>query len=310
MVTDSSISLWLELETRCNLSCAFCYNYWKDGVSQKPEPVSHEVWMMCLENLVTNQPCGMIALSGGEPLLHPRLLEIAAFARQHTSVLSLHTNGVLLDEAMLTELKRVGVDTYHLPLLAAQEVLHDTLSGAKCWKLTLERLAYLREEGLQVVPVFVACKQNLQEISGVLRIINWLKLEHLMVNKVVFSGRARLNAAMLEVDEAAFQEWLRTLNQEAATYGVNIILGTPVAMPSTARKQLGQIKFASCPVEANQRFFVMDSMADIRTCSSESNAIGNLSRASFQHIRQQYRQTALSRSEVDGIRACEFRCCG
>jgi organic radical activating enzyme len=80
----------------CNLSCAGCISLSdrpRDGVAAF---VDIEHWVKDWSPVITP---AVITLFGGEPCLHPRLLEICDLVRQHwpDTVIRLITNGYLLD---------------------------------------------------------------------------------------------------------------------------------------------------------------------------------------------------------------------
>src|SRR5438270_7044328 len=63
------ISLWLEIEARCNLACRFCYNFWRDGRENYPVTLPTDTLLQGLNRLLENFACRSVAISGGEPLL-------------------------------------------------------------------------------------------------------------------------------------------------------------------------------------------------------------------------------------------------
>lgn len=81
----------------CNLKCKYCANFC---------PLAHEKYLDVEEfnkdcerlSSLSNKRIKTIRLLGGEPLLHPRLTEIAAITRRHfpLSGIDLVTNGLLL----------------------------------------------------------------------------------------------------------------------------------------------------------------------------------------------------------------------
>lgn len=102
----------------CNLSCGYCTEY--DKVS-KPVPVETlKTWLDVLHRLrVVN-----IALLGGEPLLHPDLPEIVAYANRHSQV-SLTTNGYLLKPKLIHALNDAGLSNLQISI----DALHRDRSG-------------------------------------------------------------------------------------------------------------------------------------------------------------------------------------
>ena len=98
----------IEPNYTCNRRCAACYNRFREGV--KPfEQVTEEIdRAIALRNLET------ISILGGEPTLHPRLVEIVRYIKSKGLVCQILTNGLvfLRDESncLLDKLVDAGLD--------------------------------------------------------------------------------------------------------------------------------------------------------------------------------------------------------
>jgi len=108
-LTDNIIS-WLEPTTKCNLRCEGCYR--KDTASHK----SLEEVRRDLDVFRRLRKSDCISIAGGEPLLHPEIVEIVSMVREMGWKPIVNSNGVALDEKLLRELKRAGVYgfTFHI----------------------------------------------------------------------------------------------------------------------------------------------------------------------------------------------------
>src|SRR5262245_21569468 len=89
---------------RCNLSCAYC-NEFDDFSKPVPTPeMQHRI------DLLARLGTAVITLSGGEPLLHPDVVELIRHIRRRGSMAQLITNGYLLTPALIKDLNRAGLD--------------------------------------------------------------------------------------------------------------------------------------------------------------------------------------------------------
>lgn len=98
-------NVMLEITDVCNVSCTFCYK--KLGRSYK----SIEAIRNDLEIAERLRPLHTVTLSGGEPTLHPQLMDIIRMIKErgyHTFLLS---NGVCLDAEKFRCLKDAGLDS-------------------------------------------------------------------------------------------------------------------------------------------------------------------------------------------------------
>jgi len=100
-LTDNPIG-WLEVTDRCNINCKGCYRSQLEGHRDLGELKEEISRFRQLRN------CDGISIAGGEPLLHPDLLDIVAHVRDQGMKAVLLSNAELLDRRWLRELKRAG----------------------------------------------------------------------------------------------------------------------------------------------------------------------------------------------------------
>ncbi len=103
---------WLEVTDRCNIYCKGCYRQQLTGHFPM-EQIKHDVMF-----LKEWRNCDNISIAGGEPLVHPQILEIISFIRDQGLKPLILTNGVRLNNnpTFLRELKDAGVFgfTFHI----------------------------------------------------------------------------------------------------------------------------------------------------------------------------------------------------
>ncbi|MHB8873312.1 MAG: radical SAM protein [Myxococcaceae bacterium] len=118
-VSDNVIS-WLEPTAKCNLACEGCY---RDNVD------SHKSLAEVRKELdVFNKFRGYdgVSIAGGDPLLHPQIVEIVRMIKSDGHKPVLNTNGLALTEELLAQLKDAGAEgfTFHI----------DSKQGRPGWK--------------------------------------------------------------------------------------------------------------------------------------------------------------------------------
>lgn len=112
----------------CNQRCPFCFipaDGWKAGL----DAVEAELDRLAPEL----GGAGVLTLSGGEPLVHPRLFDILAAARRRgITRFTVQTNGVPLAKAgVLDRLLELGVGGFDVSFHAHRAPLYDRLTGTK-----------------------------------------------------------------------------------------------------------------------------------------------------------------------------------
>ena len=102
---------WLEPTQRCNLTCDACFVENDKDSDKSVEQIHHE-----LQVLLSLRKCDAMLIAGGEPLVHPEIVEIVRMVKDMGVKPVLVTNGVRLDGPLLRELKRAGARgfTFHV----------------------------------------------------------------------------------------------------------------------------------------------------------------------------------------------------
>jgi hypothetical protein len=103
---------WLEVTDKCNIYCRGCYRLNREG-HKSLEQVKEEIRF-----LKEWRNCDNISIAGGEPLIHPNIMEIIAYIRELKIKPLILTNGVKLvdNRPMIVELKKAGAFgfTFHI----------------------------------------------------------------------------------------------------------------------------------------------------------------------------------------------------
>jgi len=95
---------WVEITDICNIHCDGCYRLVM-GEGHKPlSQIKEEILF-----LKKWRNCDGISLAGGEPILHPQIIEIIQFITGNKMKSLILTNGYALDEKLLLQLKKAGL---------------------------------------------------------------------------------------------------------------------------------------------------------------------------------------------------------
>lgn len=304
-MSKPSVELWLELETRCNLACKFCYNYWKDGSAGEPERRSSGETIAALRMLFEAVHCTQVAFSGGEPLLRSDLLDLIRVAHSYNAPVILTTNGTLLTEARIRDLIAAGVQTFQIPLHSHLAEMHDNLSGIPSWRKSLAAMIRVRESGSALTPVFVATALNLSHFPHVIQMLGQIGVSQIIFNRFIPTGLGTLFRKEIGVPGEA--DLIRTLHEAdsvAGAHGIRIYLGTPVQVPSSDSADWRNIELASCPVEEGQRRWTVSADLNIRRCNQSAASIGNVTGRGLERLLSELQLPAPDHKGV--IRSCNF----
>ncbi len=109
---NDNVLSWLEPTKRCNLECDGCYSR-----NEKTRDKSLDQIRQDLEVFRANRRFDSISITGGDPLLHPDIVEIVRIiSREFGYKPVLNTNGLALSPDLVRELKRAGLHgfTFHV----------------------------------------------------------------------------------------------------------------------------------------------------------------------------------------------------
>ena len=141
-----------ELSPLCNFSCRMCYvRKTAEEVRNQGRPmVSAEKWLEIAEAAGGD---GMLylLLTGGEPFLYPDFWKLYEALNRMGFVISINTNGSMIDEAVVERLRERPPMKINLTLYGAKDSTYESLCGVKGVFSRVDRaITMLREAGLTV----------------------------------------------------------------------------------------------------------------------------------------------------------------
>jgi hypothetical protein len=158
---------FIEITKECNLTCSVCFSASFPGAGNQM-PVAEVV---ALARGLRQQGLRAVTLSGGEPTLHPQLVEIVRSIRRLGMDVTLATNGLRLgrEPELARQLRRAGLTYLYIQM--------DTLRGEVCQKLRggdyvalkQQAIVHARAAGLYFGLTTTVVRDNLDEVGAVLR---------------------------------------------------------------------------------------------------------------------------------------------
>ncbi len=181
--------LYIEPTTACNLQCSTCIrNIWDDPIAvMKRETFEHIV--SSLDGLPDLK---RVVFTGfGEPLTHPRILDMIAAIRERDIAVTVGSNGLLLTPQMTRELVRLGVDRLVVSVDGVKPETYEEVRGADLGKVleNLHRLNEIKQEMNTLLPAlgieFVALKSNYKELGKLTNLAMQLQASRVLVSNVL-----------------------------------------------------------------------------------------------------------------------------
>lgn len=139
----------------CNLSCPHCYIK-KDGAFIERKKVK------CLLEDASFQGARKVAFTGGEPLLHPHLLQMIEDARRLNYRVFLNTNATLLNKEVALFLKKSDVFLY-ISVDGASARVHERIRGEGSFEALCKGIEEARRVRLNFATVSALTSLNVED---------------------------------------------------------------------------------------------------------------------------------------------------
>jgi radical SAM protein with 4Fe4S-binding SPASM domain len=118
----------IELTRRCNLNCVHCYAREPagGGVAEMPGDAVRAVLDQAVE-----AGCLELTLTGGEPALRPDFPDLYAHARRAGMLVTVFTNGTLLDERILAAFRQLPPNRVEITVYGATAATYERITGVR-----------------------------------------------------------------------------------------------------------------------------------------------------------------------------------
>src|SRR3954467_8266281 len=158
LVDRKPLQCSLYVTDQCNLDCAYCTEY--DNSRPHPSIDDLKKWVRKIRELGTMR----IALVGGEPLVHPNIVELVRYCRELGFATSLTTNGFLLTRKLVGELENAGLQVMQISV----DRMTPSAITKKSFKTILPKLDYFKDSKVSLHITGVICQDTLPESKAVL----------------------------------------------------------------------------------------------------------------------------------------------
>lgn len=173
--SENLARVYIEPTNICNLDCATCMrNAW----DEPPGKMSWATFERIIEAIQPLTPRPSVFFGGyGEPLTHPRILDMVAAARQTGASVELITNGILLTPRVCSSLIEAGLDRLWVSLDGATPASYADVRLGDELPRVLENLKMLqkllRTQGSATPKLgiaFVAMRRNINDLPQVVEL--------------------------------------------------------------------------------------------------------------------------------------------
>ncbi|MBR3151283.1 MAG: radical SAM protein [Erysipelotrichaceae bacterium] len=167
-ITKTPLSASFELTPLCNMACRMCYVRMDKKTQESIAPLrSCDEWMDIAKQ-AREHGLLYILLTGGEPFTHPEFREILSGLHKEGFIVSVNTNGTLIDEQTIVWLKETPPVRVNITLYGASNETYFRLCGKPDGFTRVTRaISLLREAGITVKINLSLTPYNADDLEGI-----------------------------------------------------------------------------------------------------------------------------------------------
>ena len=151
------IAAHIYVTEKCNLRCSYCTEV--NNRVPHPKLKTLKMWIDKLEELGVLR----IGLQGGEPLLHPDIVEVVRYVKSKNLGCSMSSNALLLTPELVRGLENAGLDAFHVSI----DKLTPDKDTRKCVELAGPKVEYLKGSRIPLHVTGVLYGGSLGDLPGV-----------------------------------------------------------------------------------------------------------------------------------------------
>ncbi len=259
----------VEVTSRCNFRCRYCYRSatYVDAAPKAPFELTTDQSLALLAKL-DEAGVGTVELTGGEPLLHPGILEIIKYCGAHFNLCALLTNGSTMTEKAAQALAEAGNFVVGISIDGPNEQIVDESAGC------LGAYARVRR-GFELLAKYeIVCRaamtvtpDTVDYVADTLRLAQEWRASAFSAAPLMSMGRAK---EMSDIDLEFYRQFICNWHRAAKEHSDYVLKS------SDAGRQYAE-KCGNCG--AGWRSLVVGPTGDVRFCLTNYDKwsiIGNL----------------------------------
>ena len=275
-------SLIFEVTQRCNHACLHCYNVWQGSTNYPRGELDTAHTLELLAKALDEVDFRHVTLTGGEPLLRHDLVTILEFLQRRGVLVTIISNGRLLNASTALNLVQLGVGLFELPLLSSSSRVHDELSGAVgAWQAVLDALVNVRAAHGQVVVAIVATRKNITDLYQTIRLAFAFGARGLMLNRFNPGGRGREHLQELLPSPEQVSQALSVAQAASLEFNLPVSCSIPIQPCLIDITRYPHLGFGFCAAGTARAYYTLDPLGNLRPCNHTDIILGNLLEASF-----------------------------
>ena len=222
----------IEILQRCPNRCIYCSSH------SNPQ-ATHIIPFEIIKNIIDDAKslgCKTVCLSGGEPFLHPQILDIISYIAEQQLICYVYTSGIYMKDEVYSSLPneyieaiRGMVDKVIFNVEADSSTLYDQIMGTDVggFDMMKKSINDCVSSGLVVETHVVPMQVNFNHLKSIFEMCYLLGVSKVSILRLVLQGRALENLPLVKLsseDNREVTKMIKTLND---AYRGKVRIGLP-----------------------------------------------------------------------------------
>jgi radical SAM protein with 4Fe4S-binding SPASM domain len=302
-IKDRIDSCQIDLTRNCNLTCSFCR---QTNEADLPDSMIFQQWSSVLTQ-VREMGCTMVALAGGETLMHREFFPILDLATDTIEEVYILSNGTLITKEVAARLAARKIRGLQVSLDAFNPALHDRIRGTPgTWEKATRGIRYAINAGIRVTIRSTVYQENASEAMDLLNFAHEIGATIYAIRRVVPSGKGG-SVELLKPEE--LKTLFTALAGRAKELNMQLSLGDPFSRPLLTEQGFVEGKIGGCSIGLNIMYIAQD--GSVLLCPCLPIYCGDVKQESIRAIWKDAKAFAVARSLRSNLEgkcgACEFK---
>lgn len=222
----------IEILQRCPNRCIYCSSH------SNPQ-ATHIISFEIIKNIIDDAKsfgCKTVCLSGGEPFLHPQILDIISYIAKQQLICYVYTSGIYMKDEVYSSLPneyieaiRGMVDKVIFNVEADSSTLYDQIMGTDVggFDMMKKSINDCVSSGLIVETHVVPMQVNFKHLKSIFEMCYQLGVSKVSILRLVLQGRALVNLSLVKLTGEDSREVTKLIKALKEAYKGKVRIGLP-----------------------------------------------------------------------------------
>lgn len=222
----------IEILQRCPNRCIYCSSH------SNPQ-ATHLIPFEIIKNVIDGAKslgCKTVCLSGGEPFLHPQILDIISYIAKQQLTCYVYTSGIYMKDEVYSSLPneyieaiRGMVDKVIFNVEADSSALYDQIMGTDVggFDMMKKSINDCVSSGLVVETHVVPMQVNFKHLKSIFEMCYQLGVSKVSILRLVLQGRALENLSLVKLTGEDSREVTKLIKALKEAYKGKVRIGLP-----------------------------------------------------------------------------------